>query len=166
MEAKELTPLEKRIERLKAESKAKLDQDIEKVTKEENAKEARKTLEKKIKDEKASLEVQHNKYIKDFEKEYGVTYQLGGTITENSGQKKLELLEKCKLVDKEMKYKLSEDGTGIIGVNGEKITSIIKFNDAEGKKQTLGVHNYYKHLKPETSKEDLNRLFPNTSRKK
>jgi hypothetical protein len=64
------------------------------------------------------------------------------------------------------KYTLSEDGKGIIGVNKEKITSIIKFDDAEGKKQTLGVHNYFMYLKPETTKQQLNQLFPNTVRKK
>jgi hypothetical protein len=161
----QLTPLQKKIAKLEAEAKANLEKEIERVTKEEESKEARKVLSKKIYDEKVNLENRHNDYIKEFEKKYLVKYNLDETYKMGKDPKKLSVLEKCELVDKEIidgkpKYKLSEDGKGIIGANGEKITSIIKFNDAENKKQTLGVTSYYKYLKPDTTKEEMEKLFP------
>jgi len=157
---KPLTQAEKRIAKAIADSKAKLKRDIAMIENEEEANEARKELEKKIKGQ-----------IRDFEFKYNVKYKIDETKPESTEQKKLSLDEKYELVDKEMidgkpKYKLSEDGKGIIGANGEKITSIIKFDDAEGKKQTLGVANYFMYLKPETTKEQLKQFFPNLDRKK
>lgn len=159
-----LTPLEIEIERLKAESKAKLDEAINKATKEANSKEARKTLEKKIKDEKASLEVTHKGYIKAFEQEYGVKYKQDAIQTDSTDPKRLTVQEKCEIVEKEMidgkpKYKLSDDGNSIIGAKGEPIRSIIKFNDSSNNPQTLGVTTYYKYLNPNVTKEELDRLF-------
>jgi hypothetical protein len=154
---KELTPLEKKIAQLRAETEEKLNKDIEELILSEKVIEARETLDKTIKD-----------LISDYEKKYNTTYLVEIPKPEPS---KLTVLEKCKLVDNDkvdgkLRYKLSNDGLGIDGVNGEKVTSILKFNDAEGRKQTLGVANYYMHLKPETTKEELKKLFPNTVRKK
>lgn len=160
IEEKELTPLQKKIAQLRAETEARLNKDIEELIISEKAIEARKTLDKTIKD-----------LISDYEKTYKTIYFVEIPKSIQPKQNKLKLEDKYKLVDAEMidgnpKYKLSEDGKGIAGVNGEKITSIIKFNDAEGKKQTLGVANYFKHLKPDTTKEELRILFPSSNRKK
>lgn len=162
---KKLTPLEKEIERLKAEAQANLEQAINKATREANSKEARKTLEKRIKEEKANLENTHNGYIKTFEQEYGVKYFLGTDNLDIDTPAKLSVVEKCQIIEKEMidgkpKYKLSEDGKSIIGAKGEPIKSIIKFNDSSNNPQTLGVTTYYKYLNPNVTKDELEKLFP------
>lgn len=163
---KTLTPLQKRIQKLEADAKANLEKEIEKVTKEENSKEGRKILGMKIKDEKAILEIQHNGYIKDFENDYGVKYNLHSNLDATETQTKLTVLDKCKLIDKESladgtpKYKLSIDEKAIIGAKGEPIRTVIKFDDSSNKPQTLGVITYYKYLKPDTTKEDIEKLFP------
>jgi hypothetical protein len=154
IEEKELTPLEKKIAKLRAETEERLNKDIEELILSEKAIEAKLTLDKTIKD-----------LISDYEKTYKTTYFVEIPKTTQPKQSKLSLEEKYKLVDAEMidgnpKYKLSEDGKGIIGANGDKITSIIKFNDGEGNKQTLGVTTYYKYLKPNTTKEEMEMLFP------
>ncbi|SHL07126.1 hypothetical protein [Flavobacterium chilense] len=161
---KALTPKEKRIAKLIADTEAKLKQDIADIENEEEAKEARKELEKKIKDEKANLEATHKEYIKDFEKEYGVKYKQDAIQTDSTDLKRLTVQEKCEIVEKEMidgkpKYKLSDDGKSIIGAKGEPIRSIIKFDDEFKNKQTLGVTTYYKYLKPNVTKDELDKLF-------
>jgi hypothetical protein len=160
IEEKELTPLEKKIAQLKAETEERLNKDIEELILSEKAIEAKLTLDKTIED-----------LISDYQKKYNTTYIVEIPKPAPPKPTKLTLADKYKLVDNDMvdgklRYKLSADGLGIDGVNGEKVTSIIKFNDADGKKQTLGVANYYMHLKPETTKEELKALFPNTVRKK
>lgn len=163
-----LTPLEKRIAKLKADAKVNLEKEIEKVTKEENSKEARKTLENTIKNEKANLENQHNGYIKDFELEYGVKYILDSTKDETpkpDESKKPTLQQKCEIASKELneqkelKFKLNDTKDAIIGAKGEPITSIIKI-PVDGKKETLSVKNLFKYLKPEATKDELDKLFP------
>lgn len=165
---KPLTPLEKKIAKLKEEAQANLEKEIEKVTKEENSKEARKNLEKKIKDEKASLEIQHNGYIKDFELEYGVKYILNSENDEKTKldeTKKITLKKKCEIASKELneldelKFKLNDTKDGIIGAKGEKITSVMKIT-VNGKKETLSVRSFFAYLKPEATKEELDKLFP------
>jgi hypothetical protein len=160
IEEKELTPLEKKIAQLRAETEERLNKDIEELILSEKVIEARETLDKTIKD-----------LISDYEKKYNTTYFVEIPKPAPTKPSKLTVLEKCKLVDNDkvdgkLRYKLSNDGLGIDGLNGDKVTSILKFNDANGKKQTLGVANYYKHLKPKTTKEELRVLFPSSNRKK
>lgn len=154
MEAtKVLTPLQKKIEKLKAETQAKLDKEIAILTREDEAKEARKELQNDIK-----------RQIKEFEMFYGVNYIETNDQVDEGTPTKLTVLEKCKIVEKETidgkpKYKLSDDGKSIIGAKGEPIRSIIKFDDDSNNKQTLGVTTYYKYLKPDVTKEELDKLF-------
>lgn len=160
IEEKELTPLEKKIAQLRAETEARLNKDIEDLIQSEKAVEAKLTLDKTIED-----------LISDYQKTYNTTYFVEIPKPAPPKPSKLTLDDKYKLVDNDMvdgklRYKLSDDGLGIDGLNGEKVTSILKFNDANGNKQTLGASNYYMHLKPETTKEELKELFPNTARKK
>lgn len=165
---KALTPKEKRIAKLIADTEAKLKKDIADIENEEKVKEARKELEKKIKDEKVNLEFTHKEYIKDFEKEYGVKYFLvSNSVDANTPEKleKLKLEEKCKIAeveynsDNQLKYRMNDTKDAIIGAKGEPITSIIKIN-VNGKKETLGVRSFFQHLKPEATKEELDKLYP------
>lgn len=149
-----LTPLEKRIAKLRADAEAKLNREIAEIENEEKANEARKDLERKIK-----------ALIREFEFTFNVKYKLDDTPPESNEQKKLTVQEKCEIVEKELidgkpKYKLSDDGKAIIGAKGEPIRTVIKFDDASNNPQTLGVTSYYKYLKPDTTKEEIEKLFP------
>jgi hypothetical protein len=167
---KPLTQKEIRVAKLIADTEAKLKQDIADIENEEDANEERRLLENKI-----------NGLIKDFEVKYKVKYKIDTTTSVDKPTTKLSIEDKYKLLDNDvvgaklvdnelvggtLRYKLSDDGLGIVGLNGEKVTSILKFNDVNGKKQTLGASNYYKYLKPETTTEELKKLFPNIVRKK
>lgn len=151
---KALTPKEKRIAKLIAESEAKLKQDIAEIESEEEAKEARKELEKKIKEQ-----------IREFEFTYNVKYKLDDTQTESKEQKKLTIEEKCELAKVELndknqlKYRMNDAKNAIIGAKGEVITSVIKIN-VNGKKETLSVRNFFEHLKPDATKDELDKLYP------
>ncbi|REH00906.1 hypothetical protein [Flavobacterium aquicola] len=152
---KVLTPKEKRIAKVIAESEAKLKLDIAEIENEEEAKEARKELEKKIKE-----------LIREFEFTYNVKYKIDDTPSESKEQKKLTIEEKYELAkaelnkENQLKYRMNDTKDAIIGAKGEPITSVIKMR-VDGKIETLSVRNFFEHLKPEATKEELDKLYPN-----
>ncbi|MBC5836772.1 hypothetical protein [Flavobacterium muglaense] len=128
-------------------------------------------LKKKIDDEEKELSKKHKQeenlliqnigeYKDEFKEKYGVDFEIKRPEIKVvlALRAKARLISELKVGDAP-KYKLNDDKTALIGAKGQPITSTIN-EKIDGKKETLSARNLFKYLKPEATKEELDKLFP------
>lgn len=155
--------VEQKIEALKEKYSNELQIEIDKLIKAESANDARATLSTKLYDdyfafqskqqrEKREFEANEAKQKADFEKEYGVPYETNPALLKKrksaeSPKAKLTITDKAKIIlgfreNGQPKYRVliaNNNHYPIYNSKNQKVTSIIRFKDENGDKQTITV---------------------------